>query len=851
MGRSLLIVLLVGVPVAAMSVGLTLGAMVTRTPDQQVAARMGQADLLVRVADVSAEGWQAALPVGSRWTPVRDSSFSAAVVEGEELFQPFLFEADLADPLLAGRVELVEGRPALGPDEVVVSPALAGALDVGIGDRLALARPDRVVTVVGQAVQFNSGLDGLALFAPVGWARGLAGDTVLEDHGPEWLVDLGAADPGTTATMLEERFASGASAAVSPLGAAETAPQASPSVVEGGSVQTVTRAQAMSHLVVDGTAGQVSVTLVSGALALVWTGAVAAATFAVGARRRLREVGLVAASGGAPAQLRRLLLADGLVLGAAGALSGVLVGVLLAAASRPHLDRVLGYPVEDLRVPLVLLAAVAGVGCMAAVLAAIVPARSASRVPVLSALAGLPPVRPRSRSWLAVGVVALGVGIASSYQGGRDGNDVLVIGGVLFVVFGVAATTGPLLALVSRLSGTAPLALRLAARDAGRCRGRSGPATVAAMLALAGAVGFAAVLQSSEVQVRREYQPYLRDDQLSVTLTRSLSPTPSEADALAAAATGAVPGSVAGPIASLAGDGRSSIVVGEVEQVGGPGDIYFLESPNAQLVVGDVDTLDALGASAARQAFEDGQVVALRGGGAVDPGGTVTLRRIVQGERVEELATLAAVEVGTTTPTYFATYLVSFETAEALSLSTQFTGVLLRAPRPVTDADVRRVNLAALEAVPNVAVFAQREIGLATLSFILPAILGAGALIALFVVGLVTALSREELRPHLGTLAAVGAAPQAWRRFAAAQSGLLAGMAALLAVPAGLIPAVTLLRAQTRDVVEVVDGVSSVTEGAALVVVPWLAIVALVVGVTVLSTLGGSLFTRDRGTCTR
>lgn len=850
-GRTLLIVLLVGVPVAAMSVGLTLGATAARTPDQQVAARMGQADLLVSTAAVPAEEWQAALSSGSRWTPMRDFAYSAAIVEGEELFEPYLFEADLADPLLAGRAELVEGRPAVGPDEVVVSPALADDLEVAVGDRLALARPDRVVTVVGQAVQFDASVDGSLLFAPVGWAGGSAADTVLEDRGPEWLVDVGAADPGTTATFLEERFASGRSVseAHSPSGDPASVPEALPSVVEGGYIQALTRPEALAFFVdsVSGTADQVSVTLVAGALALVWTGAVAAAAFAVGARRRLREVGLVAASGGAPVHLRRLLLADGLVLGAAGALSGVLVGVLLAAAARPHLDRVLGHPVDGLRVPVMALAGAAMVGCVAAVLAAVVPARSAARVPVLSALAGLRPVRARHRSWLAVGVVTLGLGVASSWQGGSSGNDLLVVVGVLLVVFGVAATTGPLLALVSRLSGAAPLTLRLAARDAGRSRGRAGPATVAAMLALAGSVGFAAFLESSEARFGQEYVPYLRDDQLSLTVTRSQSPVPSEVDALVAAAVGAVPGAVAGPLASLRGDeGQTFIVVGDVEQEGEQGDVYSLEPANAQLFVGDVDTLDALGASAARQALEDGQVVALNGG-AVDEDGTVTLRRIVQGERVEELDTLPAVEFGTGTPTSFSKYLVSFETAEVLGLTPQLSTLILRAPGPVTDVDVRRVNLAALEAVPSVPIYTQREIGLVTVSYILPAILGAGALIALFVVGLVTALSREELRPHLGTLAAVGAAPRTRRGFAAAQSGLLAGMAALLAVPAGLVPAVTLLRAQSRDVV---NGVSTLSEGAVPVVIPWLAIAALVVGVTVLSTLGGGLFTRAQERCT-
>ena len=61
----------------------------------------------------------------------------------------------------------------------------------------------------------------------------------------------------------------------------------------------------------------------------------AGTAFAVGARRQTRALGLVAASGGSARDIRRIVLAQGLVLGALGAVGGVAVGALLAVAGRP------------------------------------------------------------------------------------------------------------------------------------------------------------------------------------------------------------------------------------------------------------------------------------------------------------------------------------------------------------------------------------------------------------------------------------------------------------------------------------------------------------------------------------
>ncbi len=823
-GRSLLVVLLVGVPVAAMSAFLSVASTARLTAEQEVAASLGQADLSLVAAGVEPEEWQALLPAGSRWIEVKPYADSFALVQGDELFEGPIFEGDLDDPLLEGRWDVVDGRAAQGEDEVVLSGRLARDLGAEVGDELALRRPGRAVTVVGLAVAASNQWEQ-TLLVPPGWsqteAQGVTGGST------EWLIDLAGPNlvrPDVEAAIarIESRFPD--LEALSGLDAEQLIEPAGPDAPRFVEIMSRAHLAALQGATLT---GQVSSTYVIGALALAWTGGVAVAAFAVGARRRLREIGLVAASGGDPGQLRRMLLADGVVLGLAGALGGATVGVGIAAAARPHLDRLVDHTVGPLRVPFMALAGAALVGFVAAVLAALVPAREAARVPVLAALAGRRPVRPRTRSWLAFGVVALALGVGLCWWGGDGGSEAAVIGGVLFVVAGVSAATGPLLGLVSQVAGAIPLSLRLAARDAGRSRSRTAPATVAAMLALAGAVGGVTMVRSNEAEARASYRAEVRDDQIQILIASDQPPAPEDVRDLIDAAVGAVPGSVGGPLAfAFEGAGAAQSTV----QVNG----------DWGLAVGDLATLDALGASAARAAFEDGKVVGL-GRGTVE-GNAVTFYRYGADGPESTGQHLAAVEVGDTLPVG-PRYLLSFAAADALGFETQASQVVVRAPRSVTDADVRRVNLAVLQAAPSVTAMVQRDSGPPALAPLLAGMLGAGALVALFVVTLVTALSREELRPHLATLAAVGAGPRTRRRLAAAQSGLLGGMAALLAVPTGLVPAVTLRQSRTT---EVLGPAGDYVVAAQPIVVPWLLIAALAVSVTLLSAAGGGLFTRSR-----
>ena len=106
-------------------------------------------------------------------------------------------------------------------------------------------------------------------------------------------------------------------------------------------------------------------------------------TLALSIHERTRELGLLRAVGMSRSQVRRMIRYESVITALIGALLGLVLGVVFAAlVSRPLADEgfTLSYPVATL-VLLLLLAAIAGV------VAAVGPARRASRLDVLEALA--------------------------------------------------------------------------------------------------------------------------------------------------------------------------------------------------------------------------------------------------------------------------------------------------------------------------------------------------------------------------------------------------------------------------------------------------------------------------------
>src|SRR5690606_8292863 len=220
--------------------------------------------------------------------------------------------------------------------------------------------------------------------------------------------------------------------------------------------------------------------------------------FAVGARRQARSLALVAATGGTRKDLRRIVLANGVVVGLGSSMLAVALGVLGAAIAVrwPRYDPAMTFP--NLVIPWWVVGIVA-IGTLIAVLAAWFPARQASRVDVVAALAGR---RSEARTRPALGIaglVAAALGVPLAVYGGHVGSTALAGGGGVLVVLGLVAASGLLVAAVGRLARRAGVATRIALRDLARQRGRTAPAAAAVLGAIAAATA-GAVYMAAEAQ---------------------------------------------------------------------------------------------------------------------------------------------------------------------------------------------------------------------------------------------------------------------------------------------------------------------------------------------------------------
>ena len=108
---------------------------------------------------------------------------------------------------------------------------------------------------------------------------------------------------------------------------------------------------------------------------------VAAAGFAVIAQRRLRQLGMLAAIGATEKHLRLVLLTNGAVVGAIGALIGTVAGLALWFTFAPTLEPALDHRLDRLSLPWALLAMTGVVAILAATAAAWWPGRAVARVP--------------------------------------------------------------------------------------------------------------------------------------------------------------------------------------------------------------------------------------------------------------------------------------------------------------------------------------------------------------------------------------------------------------------------------------------------------------------------------------
>src|SRR5215207_8670485 len=385
-------------------------------------------------------------------------------------FDPVEFRSQDPDgPYGDARLALRRGSYPQGPGQVAVTDGVATLLGLELGETLALDGRRRIVAGIVENPRDLG--DEFALVSP---SSAAAPDNVTV------LVD---ADADSVAT-----FEGGPASALAGFAGTETR-------------QSNRGADALAMF---------SVATVFVLLATL----VAAAGFAVIAQRRLRQLGALAAIGATEKHLRLVLLANGTVVGAIGALIGAIVGLAIWLALVPTLEPAVGHRIDPLSLPWTLLAAIVLVAVLGATAAAWWPGRVVARIPVTLALSARPP-RPRpTHHSTVVAAVLIAAGIGSLALSNRD-SEQLIVAGILATIVGTLLL-GPLaIRLFARAARHTPLAPRLALRDLARYQARSAAALAAITLALGIAAAVVIVAAAEEKQSAGE-APNLSNRQIRV-----------------------------------------------------------------------------------------------------------------------------------------------------------------------------------------------------------------------------------------------------------------------------------------------------------------------------------------------
>ncbi len=370
------------------------------------------------------------------------------------------------EPLLAGRFDLLDGRLPTSPAEVALAPDVADDLDVKVGDRLSLTRPDLDLDVVGLVEDPSHLSDPVALVTP---DAPLLGAESVNPPATILLIDL----PENLSTAQLDRL--------------------SPAVELRTDSVLFDRGDRTS---------EVPWTYVIGGVVLTVAGIVISAAFAVGARRQLVTLGQLSANGAPGPVLRTTLVLQGTFAGVVGAVLGLALAAGFLVIGQGWFEDVLNKRFDAYDVNVLQIGGAMAVGVAAATVAALVPARTATRIPTLAALAGRRPLAPVRHRVTAAGALAVVVGLGLlglAVLGSATGEDgqiwalVAVIGGVLELL-GACAMAPAVVAHLEPLAGRTRGSWRVAARSLARQRSRTG-AVVSAVAAAAGlAIGVTALV---------------------------------------------------------------------------------------------------------------------------------------------------------------------------------------------------------------------------------------------------------------------------------------------------------------------------------------------------------------------
>jgi len=791
-GRSVLVIALVAMPVAALVVAAVLNASNAGSPEDKRPLVMGGADAVVQfdrddpANDDTVNAVLRRLPPGSRAVNVRERLALVPARDRDVIVG--VTDLPLDDALVTGKITLLRGHPPIGAAEVAASPTALRDLGLRLGDTLVSRRLGLRARIAAEVIDPDDLHRAVIVTgAPLPAAT---------SRTARLLVDL---PPGNTTSAVARLRGPGREVKT----AANCCPDERPALRE--------------------------VTLTVSGLALFVVGLVVAAAFAISARRQLRTIGLLSAAAGADERhIRRLALLQGTLCGGAGVIAGFSVGLAIVKLFfEPHIDDLAGRVTGGVTLAPVELGLIAAMTIAATAAGAWSPGRTAARIPVLAALGGRRPLRAvpatvpiRALATSAIGTVLLAVGLNG---GGPRG---LTLIGAVLIVLGFVLCAPALVAVLERLASRAPGITRLAARDIARQRARTGP-LVAAILAVASL----AVLGSTLiVAVERSNAGLgeIRGDEVVLTASGVTGAPRGQADVpaqLRVRVRSLLPRSTEAPIGSYARGHGADRLAERAGVSGRRGDIGLFG-----LAIGGPRLLDFLGAEAARAAFDRGEVVALVGD-LVEDGHVQIVIPQTRGPARE--VRVAASEARVDRP--IAPFVISTQAASRLGFAPTTTDLVFRTPDALTSAQEHALQALALSYDRGSSRQADTEIRFAGNSppqgisrGVDEALLAIAALLTLAVVASGLALSAAEGKADDTMLVALGADPTARRRFRATQAGLLVATAGLLAIPAGLIPAAVIIH----------------NNDAMLFAVPWTAGAIVLIALPAAAAGGAWLLTR-------
>lgn len=854
--RSILVLVMIALPV----LGVSAAAVVTATAEVTGAERtervMGSADARIWT-EGRAQMLQGADPEHDGYTPVGDLDSDAAPTEaelrqvlgedtrlvpvvetytrarlGDRAVHLEATAVDLDDPLAEGLFSLESGRLPNGPDEVVVNQA---TIDKGfaIGDELeGVGTGPAIVGVVRHANRRDF---------PV--AMGPAEALLGEDVDPtgrqgDWLVETGPV------SWEQVRELNGAGFLVTSRAVLADPPDIASMAAQMGYDTDRGGAMAVLALIV--------------VMALMEVVLLAGPAFAVSARRHSRTLALIAASGGSPAQARRVILASGLVLGAVAAVLGLVLGIVVALAVLPLVQRYDGQWFGPLELPWTYLVAITGFGVLSAFLAAVVPAWLASRQDVVAVLAGRRGDRQPRASTPLVGLLLLGGGISAASYGAVSSDSeesaIWISVAAIVSVVGMILVVPVVVAVLARLTRRLPLTTRYAARDAARHRTRTVPAIAAVAATVAGVVALGIAVSSDELRNQETYEPQLAMGDGRVSYWAEALPGEDVVDPepvweqLTTAARRAAPEVEVAPVLGVGQnpDGSYTSISFRAPVGGDHSPASYGGGFASDVLTGDPDDLVGLVPEEQRPAvaaaLDEGRAVVFSGRD-VDAD-TVRVRTETWRDGAEDPERSPRTEVP-------ALYVVPDDIPPALAflpvslvdqlrLATATGGLVLDGD---LDAATETAIDEAVSAVTEEAdVYVER--GYERPDEIVVVLLVLGGLGGVLMLGgtlTATFLALSDARPDLATMSAVGAAPRTRRRVAASYALVVGVVGAVLGAAVGLIPGIAISRPLT-----LVTGYDGTPERGPFLDVPWLLIGALVVALPLLTAAVVGLATRSR-----